>query len=86
MEEYLKKIAAISGELWKVFKAYCMIWKPETDEWWSDFSEALDAAAKKYYGTEFEQYARGYATQLVYEAERKSKWKIESVNDGSTTK
>ena len=73
MEEYLKTMAKVSGDLWKVFKTYCLSMTPESDQWWEDLSDAMDAAAKNYYGTEFEKYARAYAVNLVYEIERKVK-------------
>jgi hypothetical protein len=73
MDEYLKTMAGISGELWKVFKAACQTMDTNVDSWWEKLSDDLDSVAKKYYGTEYEKYARNYATILVYEVERKAK-------------
>lgn len=70
MEEYLKEIGKVSSDLWKVFKAYCMNMNPSSEGWWNELSDAIDGAAKKYYGTEFEKYARAYAVELVREIER----------------
>jgi ABC-type sugar transport system substrate-binding protein len=73
MEEYLKMMAKVSGDLWKVFKTYCLSMNPKSDDWWQNLSDDMDAAAKKYYGTEYEKYAREYAVDLVYEIERRAK-------------
>ena len=73
MEEYLKTMATISGELWKVFKSACLSMNAKSDDWWQALSDNMDAAAKKYKGTEYEKYAREYAIDLVYEIERRAK-------------
>lgn len=73
MEEYLKTMGTISSELWKIFKAACLNLNPESDEWWEKISNEMDAAAKKYYETEYEKYARAYAVELIYAIERKVK-------------
>lgn len=73
MDEYLKTMAAISGELWKVFKSACLSMNAKSDEWWEKLSNDMDEATKKYRGTEFERYAREYAVDLVYEIERRVK-------------
>ena len=75
MEEYLKTMGKISGDLWKVFKAYCTNFTPQSDAWWNDLTEALNATAKAYYGTEYEKYARAYACELLCEIERLSRRK-----------
>lgn len=75
MEEFMKTMAAVSGEIWKVFKAACMDWQPTSEEWWEKVSNDIDAAAKKYYGTEYEPYARAYAVELIYALERKANGK-----------
>lgn len=72
MEEYLKEIGKVSSDLWRVFKVFILNMAPASEAYWNELSDAMDEAARKYYGTEFEKYARSYAVDLVYEIERKS--------------
>lgn len=73
MEEYVKQIRTISGEIWLVFKGAMASWKPEDEKWWEELISLADNAIIKYKGTIYYGYAKDYANIVMNEIERKSK-------------